>query len=133
MAAAVTPRRPRSPPPRVPTSWLKAFTASMLAAAEASVRAGEGRLGTAQGLRADMAVRRRRLGPTLSPLPACLPGSLAAASRWQDPGAGRLSQRDGGAHAAHSTLGSRRPPGPAPPTGENGAGGGRNARDCGVT
>lgn len=61
----------------------------MLAAAEAGVRAGEGRLGTAQGPRADMAVWRRRPGPTLSLLSARLARSLATASRWQDRGAGR--------------------------------------------
>lgn len=68
-----------------------------------------------------MAVWRRR--GSRSPL--SLARSFGAASRWQGPGTDRLSQRDGGAHAAHSTLGSCRPPGPAPPTGERRGGGGK--------
>lgn len=149
MAATVTPPLPRrhgpparpplSPPPRspAPTSWLKAFTASMLAAADAGGRPrGGGKEG--RGKRRGGSVPLRGCGRTwpfggggggAGALPSpSLARSVGAASRWQGPGTDRLSQRDGGAHAAHSTLGSHRPPGPAPPTGGRGEGGRRDAR-----
>lgn len=86
-------------PQSSPTSWLKAFTASMLllsglvlARKGRSREEDEGRRFQAasrlQGLGANMSVWRR---PT--------------ASRWQNLRADCLSQRDGGAHATHSTLG----------------------------
>lgn len=106
----------------------------------AGARAGEGRRGGGGGAarsRSGAARGHGRLaaaaaGLALSPLSPSLARSFGAASRWQGRGTDRLSQRDGGAHAAHSTLGSCRPPGPAPPTGgrSGGRGGGEGGR-CG--